>query len=363
MNYIDFVESKCPGAKPLFVVIRGSHAYGTNIETSDIDYAGVFIQTQDDILSNRYIPQIADEKNDIVFYEIKRFLEQLETNNPNILELLFTPDDCIVYKDPVMDIIFQRKNEFLTKQCEKTMAGYATQQIKKAKGQDKKQNWEKSRVQRKTPLDFCYFHENEKSVDIYKLLDGKDQKMFGLSKVPHSRDLYAVFYDEKKEFGFKGICFENSNELKLTAIPKEASHLFIGYISYNKDGYSQHCSDFKSYQDWLEKRNIARWVDVESHGQKIDGQLVDGKNLLHLKRLVEVAKDISEGKGFIVRRENAKELIDVRKGKVDLESLILESEENLKILSEKFKSSDLPEKVDKELVSDLLLEVRKMFYL
>jgi hypothetical protein len=91
--------------------------------------------------------------------------------------------------------------------------------------------------------------------------------------------------------------------------------------------------------------------------------LVDGKNLLHLKRLVEVAKDISEGKGFIVRRENAKELIDVRKGKVDLESLILESEENLKILSEKFKSSDLPEKVDKELVSDLLLEVRKMFYL
>ncbi len=357
MNYSEFVENKCPGGKPLFVVIRGSHAYGTNIETSDIDYAGVFIQSQDDILSNKYVQQIADEKNDIVFYEVRRFLEQLEVNNPNILELLFTPDDCIIYKHPLMDIILERKNEFLTKQCEKTIAGYATQQIKKAKGQDKKQNWEKSRVTRKTPLDFCYFHENERSVDIYKLLEGKDQKMFGLSKVPHSRDLYAVFFDENMQFGFKGISADNSNDLKLTAIPKECSNLFIGYLTFNKDGYSQHCSDYKSYQDWLEKRNLARWVDVESHGQKIDG-----KNLLHLKRLVEVARDISEGKGFIVRRENAKELIDVRKGRVDLEALIVESEENMKILSEKFKTCDLPERVDKDLVGSLLLQIRKSFY-
>ena len=33
-----FIEEKTPGAKPLLLVIRGSHAYGTNIETSDTDY-------------------------------------------------------------------------------------------------------------------------------------------------------------------------------------------------------------------------------------------------------------------------------------------------------------------------------------
>ncbi|NBO23113.1 nucleotidyltransferase [bacterium] len=357
MNYTEFIESKCPGAKPLFVVIRGSHAYGTNIETSDIDYSGVFIQCQDDILSNKYVPQISDDKNDIVFYEVKRFLEQIETNNPNVLEVLFTPEDCIVFKDPSMDVILEKRDSFLSKICEKTIAGYATQQIKKAKGQDKKQNWEKSRVERKTPLDFCYFHESEKSVPIYKIIEGKNQWKFGLSRVPHGRDLYALFYDENMEFGFKGICLENSNDVKLTAIPKEASNLFIGYVSFNKEGYSKHCSDFKSYQEWLEKRNEARWVDVESHGQKIDG-----KNMMHCKRLVEVAKDLSEGKGFIVRRDNAKELIDVRKGKVDLESLILESEENLKNISENFKNSNLPDKVDPEEISDILLKVRKRFY-
>ena len=75
---IKLIEQKCPGSKPLYLVIRGSHAYGTNIETSDTDYAGVFIQSVDDILGNKYVEQVNDDKNDIVIYELRRFLEILE---------------------------------------------------------------------------------------------------------------------------------------------------------------------------------------------------------------------------------------------------------------------------------------------
>ena len=51
---LKLIQEKSPGAKPLYLVIRGSHAYGTNIETSDTDYAGVFIQPLDDILGLNY---------------------------------------------------------------------------------------------------------------------------------------------------------------------------------------------------------------------------------------------------------------------------------------------------------------------
>jgi predicted nucleotidyltransferase len=93
---LNLIEQKSPGSRPLYLVIRGSHAYGTNIETSDTDYAGVFIQSQDDILGNSYKEQINDDKNDIVIYEIRRFIELLGSNNPTVLELLNTDRKSVV---------------------------------------------------------------------------------------------------------------------------------------------------------------------------------------------------------------------------------------------------------------------------
>ncbi len=158
---LNLIEQKSPGARPLYLVIRGSHAYGTNIETSDTDYAGVFIQSMDDILGNSYKEQINDDTNDIVIYEVRRFLELLGSNNPTVLELLNTPEDCVIYKDPTFDMILNNRENFITKICAKSFGGYAKQQIQKAKGQDKKQNWEKDKVTRKDVLDFVYVIEGE----------------------------------------------------------------------------------------------------------------------------------------------------------------------------------------------------------
>lgn len=363
----NMIMEKSPGSTPLLIVIRGSHAYGTNLETSDVDYAGVFIQSLDDILGFGYKEQINDEKNDIVFYEIKRFLELIKANNPNILELLNTPEDCIVYKHPIFDTILKHKEEFITKVCAKSFAGYAVGQIKKAKGQDKKQNWEKDRVTRKTPTDFCYYHQNGSSIPLtdYLMSKGMDQEYCGLSKVPHSKDLYALYYDFISEetlgshfypsLGFRGIAFENSNDIRLSSIPKESR--LIGYISYNKDGYRAHCDDYHSYETWLKNKNEARWVDVQGHGQKIDG-----KNMMHCRRLLEVAKEIGEGKGINVRRPNADYLITIRKGEVNLQTLIDEADGIIDEINTIFDNSNLPESVDDVLVNNLLINIRKNIY-
>jgi len=367
---IQLIESKSPGSIPLYLVIRGSHAYGTSLPTSDTDYSGVFVQNLDSILGMSYVEQINDDKNDIVIYELRRFLELLAKNNPTILELLNTPEDCIVYKHPLFDRILDNKDKFLTKICANSFGGYAKEQIGKAKGQNKKQNWEKDKVTRKTPLDFCYLHQGEKSISLVEYMNSKglDQRFAGLSKIPHSKETYALFYDFKSEetdgsidypsMGFKGIAFEDSNDIRLSSIPFDCpKRYFIGHISYNKDGYMQHCKDYKSYETWLEQRNEQRWVDVESHGQKIDG-----KNMMHCRRLMDMAREIAEGKGIVVRRPNAQELIDIRQGKVDLQTLIDHVENEIKEIDLLYKNSTLPDKVDMSLVEDILIEIRKEIY-
>jgi predicted nucleotidyltransferase len=395
---LNLIQEKSPGAKPLLLVIRGSHAYGTNIETSDTDFSGVFIQSMEDILGFNYVEQINDDKNDIVIYEIRRFLQLLESNNPTVLELLNTPEDCIVYKDPIFDEILNNKDKFITKICAKSFGGYAVQQIQKAKGQNKKQNWERDRVTRKDVLDFVYVIEGEKSIPwkVWNETKGYEEKFCGVCNVPNARDVYAVYYDDEARslfstkltsrmrsymfesrlykdengelkskplaLGYKGLIkvgegdnLSESNQLRLSSIPKGETP--ICNIIYNKDGYSQHCREYKEYEEWLENRNTQRWVDVESHGQKIDG-----KNMMHCKRLTQMSREIAEGLGIIVRRPDAEELLNIRRGKVDLQTLIDDVENEIKEIDELFKNSTLPDKVDKTFVNELLVKIRKNIY-
>jgi len=181
----------------LLSVISGSHAYGTNISTSDVDERGVYIAELDDILSGNFPEQINDVNNDITYYELSRFLNLVNTNNPNILELLSTPDDCIKYKSPLFDEIIKCKSEFITKKCRYTFGSYASAQIKKAKGLDKKQNWEKDKVTRKDVLDFVYVIEGEKSIPFKLWVETTnfEIKFFGVVNVPNAKDLYTLYYD------------------------------------------------------------------------------------------------------------------------------------------------------------------------
>ena len=392
---LKFIEDKSPGSIPLLIVIRGSHAYGTNIETSDTDYSGIFVQSMDDILGNKYLEQINDDKNDTVIYEVRRFLELVGKNNPTVLELLNTPEDCILYKDPAFDMILENRDKFITKICANSFGGYAKMQIQKAKGQNKKQNWEKDKVTRKEVIDFVYVIEGEKSIpwkewNISKKYKNKyEEKFCGIVNIPNARDLYAVYYDglarnmfsenvseSEREllksfvkesgkpmgFGYKGLVKSNegtsvseSNSLRLSSIPKGETS--ICNIIYNKDAYTQHCNDYKSYQTWLDERNESRWVDVKSHGQKIDG-----KNMMHCKRLMQMSREIAEGKGIIVRRDNFQELIDIRKGKVDLQTLIDSVELEILEIDKLFSESSLPDSIDIDFINELIIKIRKELY-
>lgn len=380
----------------LFETIIGSQAYGTQTPTSDIDKKFVYILPEDYILGTGYIEQLNVNK-DYVGWEIRRFLELMASNNPTVLELLNSPEDCIISKHPMFDMILEHKDKFITKICKNSFGGYAVQQIKKAKGLNKKQNWERDKVTRKDVLDFVYVIKGEKSIpwkvwnEDKESPDGKiyNEKFCGVVNVPNAKDLYAVYFDydanncfnenipermreaakawRKEEghsmgFGYKGLVksgegdnMAESNQLRLSSIPKGEKP--ICNIIYNKDGYSMHCKDYKEYQEWLENRNEARYVETQEHGQKIDG-----KNMMHCMRLIRMAQEIGAGKGIIVRRPDAQELLSIRRGEVDLDNLIDMAEEEIARMDEIFDNSDLPNSVDKDLVNDLLIKIRKSFY-
>ena len=369
--------------------ISGSHAYGLNIETSDIDKRGVFICELDDYLCGKYPEQINDENNDITFYELGRFLSLVGTNNPNILELLNIPDDCIIYKHPLFDLITERKNEFITKICRNSFGKYASSQISKAKGLNKKQNWEQDKVTRKDILDFVYVIENGQTIQWKSWNTRYNEKFCGVVNVSNARDLYAVYFDvdanncfnekipehmreaakawrkeegESMGFGYKGIVktgeganVAESNQLRLSSIPKGQTPICL--ITYNKDAYTQHCKDYLSYQEWLNNRNEARYVETVKHGQSLDG-----KNIMHCIRLINMAKEIGIGDGIQVRRNDREYLLSIRKGEFDLESLINEAEESIKEMDSIFDNSDLPNKVNMDLINELLIKIRKEYY-
>lgn len=339
--------------KLIYKCIVGSQAYGTNVEGSDVDIKGVYIQDPKEILAFGYKPQFEVNKDE-VYYEVRRFIELLGSANPTVLEMLYSPEDCILGIEPEFQLILDQRDKFLTKGCRNSFGGYAVQQIKKARGLNKKMNWEKSKVERKTPIDFCYVLWDGGSIPLKTFLDGHNKKAenCGLVAVDHAKDMYALYYDPTGTQGFRGIDVEQGNSIRLSSIPR--GWQFSCWMSYNKDGYTTHCKDYKEYETWLKERNTQRYVDLEEHGQQIDG-----KNMLHCRRLLDVAMEIPLANTVNVRRENAEYLKSIRKGKVDLEEILTKAEEDLKLMDLAYQNCSLPDNLPEGFQDELLTSIRE----
>src|SRR5574344_1958829 len=93
----------------LLKTIAGSKAYGLDLPTSDTDIRGIFMQPNEYRLGNGYVEQVSDDKNDIVYYELNRFVNLLAGNNPNIIETLFTPEDRILCFNPKIKPLYNNR--------------------------------------------------------------------------------------------------------------------------------------------------------------------------------------------------------------------------------------------------------------
>lgn len=304
-----------------------------------------------------YTPQVSNESNDEVYFEIKRFLELLDKNNPNILELLSTTDRNLLFRHPLMDLI--RPTDFLSKLCLETFAGYAKTQIKKAKGLNKKIN-QSHGTERKDVFEFCYVITGGQSVPLREWLHGKQlqQQDCGLAKIDHFRDVYALYHTSQFEPGtiFKGIFSgPDANDVQLSAIPKGAEPLTI--MQFNKDGYTVYCKDFAAYWEWVKLRNEARY----EHNKEL-GADYDSKHMMHTFRLLTMAEEIALYKEVRVFRSDRDFLLRIRNGEFSYEELLDMATQKLHDMEQLYAASDLPDRPEPMLAASLLIRIREEFY-
>jgi len=332
----------------------GSHAYGLATATSDEDFRGVFFASKEQFYAGTTPEQIADATNDRVYYELGRFVELLTKANPTALELLASPPEAVLYRHPVMDHL--RIEDFLTKACKNTFAGYATTQIRKARGLNKKVHNPMPK-ERKTVEDFCYIIDDGKSLPLLPWLQRHSLASCDLAlvRVDHTRGVYAVYHDPTATWAQGVTSGPTANDVRLSSVPKGQSCL--AYLSFNHDGYSVYCRNHREYWQWVDARDDDRYLSTLNHGQGYDA-----KNMMHTIRLLDMAVELFRDGQLNVRRPDRDFLLEVKAGKFPLEEVLEMAEGRLGELEKYAASTNLPTVVDQTAVADLLTSMRKDLY-
>ena len=384
--------------------MAGSHSQNLNGPDSDTDFHGVYFTDFTKLigLGNDYEEEISDERHDETYHEFGKWMTLLSKGNPNALESLFVPEGMVVGDiHPAIREVLKNRDKFVSKEVVKSLSGYAFNQIKKARGLGKK--IVNPVTERKDVLDFCYTFKNQGSQPIKEFLaeNGLDQRYCGVVNIPNMKDTYGVYYDwaayfkfenidwyrvdfgtegvnrpfnkfisfddammiqdrikNKEFFKYSGIVYpediEKSNEIRLSSIPKGERP--ICFMTYNKDAYTCHCREYKEYQEWVEKRNQKRYSKAVEAGY-------NQKNMCHCVRLLTMAKEISEGKGFNLWRTDDRDfLMGIKNGDYTYEYLIDYAEKLLADVNENLPKSNLPDEVNKDFVNGLTVYCRAKYY-
>jgi predicted nucleotidyltransferase len=378
----------------LYEYIRGSHLYGLNNEDSDVDTSGVFVCTRDELFGCfGYKSQVTDSRHDNTWFEIGELIRLLLKSNPTVMESLFVPMEKVLGNiHPLMQMVIDNREQFISKQCFNPFFGYAKSQIEKARGLNKK--IVNPITERLTPYDFIYTFKGQGSTKFRDWLAnrGLHQEYCGLVNVPNMHDIYGVYYDfgahiaaypdwkidslflayaceynkdkdinetkcrlsETSPIGYRGVINVDAdgNELRLSSIDDKDTRP-ICFISYNQSGYSSHCRLYAEYQTWVKERNPKRY---ESNLDKN----YDSKNMMHCFRLMHMAGEIAEGKGMILQRTWDRQfLMDVRNHKFEYEEIIERLEEEKERMNQLMEQSTIREQIDTVFVNQLMIDIRK----
>ena len=347
--------------------IVGSYAYGTNTPSSDTDIKGFYWVDPEEYLSlnppvTQKDGQISDERNDTTFYSLYKAFTLLATANPNMIELLWMPEECMIFRDNrLMDLLLEDRDLFISKQAYFSHAEYARKQIKKARGSNKKVHNPQPK-ERPVKEDFCrvillqelMLGLEQRPLSWTILVNGIGQEKFPFRPIPiketnidlskhhvasleHSSNMFRLYhYGERAKGVFRG-----DDMLVCESIPKEDEwQKIVGLLEYDKNEYDKAVKVWKSYWDWMKFRNSSRWIDQEK------GVLnYDAKNMCHCMRLMMASENILTTGEPTVRFEGEKleYLMRIRNAELAYEELMERVDELDIRLKDLYLKSGLPE--------------------
>jgi predicted nucleotidyltransferase len=136
----------------MYETIMGSVAYGVSSDTSDMDIYGFCIPPKGIVFPHlegqiegfgrqrqrfdQFLADHVDDKNtgkmyDLSIFGIVKFFQLCMDNNPNMIDSLFTPANCVVHVTKVGNMVRDQRKMFLHKGAWHKFKGYAFQQLHK----------------------------------------------------------------------------------------------------------------------------------------------------------------------------------------------------------------------------------------
>ena len=228
----------------LFLTLGGSHAYGTNIEGSDIDIRGVALPTRQEIITGDSFEQILNEPTDTTIYEFRKLITLLSNCNPNTIELLgCRPEQYIIYNSAAEELL-NNKHLFLSKKAAASFGGYATAQLRRLDNKSarvlKDEEHEKHVINsinsaRTTFLE-KYFYLSEDSIKLYvdKAVNPEMESEIFMDISLHHYPLrdYKCMWNEMHQIvkDYAKIGKRNSNAIKRNKLSKHMMHLIRLYL-------------------------------------------------------------------------------------------------------------------------------------
>lgn len=316
-------ENEHLGKNIILLGLGGSHAYGTNTKSSDLDVCGIAVNRKEEILSNIHFDQFVNEETDTTIYSFNKMISLLSNCNPNTIEILGLKPEHYLYINSVGKELLDNSHMFLSKKCVQSFGGYANSQLRRL---------------------------DNKAV---RLVGQAEKEKHILNSI---KNAFATFPD--KYFPF------NDGDIKLY-IDKAVQEDYDTEIFMDVNLKHYPLRDYKSM--WSEMNNIVK--DYSKIGKRNKHAIEHkklGKHMMHLVRLFYMCFDILENERIITYREEDHDLLmDIRNGKYldenrqpipEFFELVDELEKRLEYDKN---NTSLPDKPNYDKINDFVISVNE----
>ena len=315
-----FLNKEPLGDNIILLGLGGSHAYGTNIEGSDLDLRGAATHSPRDILTGGGFEQVTNDETDTTIYSLEKLISLLSNCNPNVIEILGLEPWQYIYISPIGQRLIDNKEMFLSKRAIHSFGGYATAQLRRL--------------------------ENK----AIRLVNDDQREKHILDSIENSRYTFPEKY------------FGNPNDSIRLYIDKAVNPLMNTEIFMDVTLSHYPLRDYKSM--WSEMNDVVKsYNKIGKRNQHAIERGKLGKHMMHLVRLYLMCFDILD-KGEIItyRREDHDFLMDIRNGKylddnqqptAEFYDIVDELEAHLDRLKA---TTLLPENPDYKKINDFLVE-------
>ena len=306
-----------------YIVIGGSHSYGTATSNSDLDIRGwYYVNSIDDLLglNNERESQVESSSTDTTFYSFHKFIKLAINCNPNIIELLGVANHHVMYITHDARYIRDNAEMFLSKRAFVTFAGYATQQLRRLEN----------------ALARDSYPQEDKERHILRSLEAESLA---------STDAYALFNKE------------NSMKLYLADSDKDGYEQEI-HIDLNLKGVP--LRDFVSLRNQFANQ-LRNYGKLRNRNKKKDDDHLY-KHAMHLIRLYYTGIDILKEHRIVTYREKEHDLLmSIRNQDVPL-SKVFELQSKLEVELQKARDeSTLPDYPNLEKINTMVSNMTQTY--